>query len=111
MTPFIKHESPQSSARGLSCNAGSVTPSVNIVVASNKQEEETARQADEGRYVASDPSTHTATRGATGSPRTLSPGIHTADPEEGGHWPRQVWSWDITCLRSTVTCHFFLLEK
>jgi len=69
------------------------------------------RLADEGRYVASESSFYRILRQEKqlAHRERCRPPTHRRPREKVATGPCQVWSWDITYLRSTITGQFFYL--
>jgi len=69
------------------------------------------RLADEGRYVASESSFYRILRQEEqlAHRERCRPATHRRPREKVATGPCQVWSWDITYLRSTITGQFFYL--
>lgn len=69
------------------------------------------RLADEGRYVASESTFYRTLRqeNQLAHRERCRPATHRRPREKVATGPCQVWSWDITYLRSTVTGQFFYL--
>lgn len=69
------------------------------------------RLADEGRYVASESSFYRILRQANqlAHRERCRPATHRRPRKKVATGPCQVWSWDITYLRSTITGQFFYL--
>ncbi len=69
------------------------------------------RLADEGRYVASESTFYRILRemNQLAHRERCRPATHRRPREKVATGPSQVWSWDITYLRSTVTGRFFYL--
>lgn len=69
------------------------------------------RLADEGRYVASESTFYRIlqTEGQLAHRESCRPVKHRRPKEKKATGPCQVWSWDITYLRSTVRGQFFYL--
>ena len=69
------------------------------------------RLADEGRYVASESTFYRILRQEKqlAHRERCRPATHRRPREKAATGPCQVWSWDITYLRSTVTGQFFYL--
>ena len=69
------------------------------------------RLADEGRYIASESTFYRTLRQEhqLAHRERCRPATHRRPREKVANGPCQVWSWDITYLRSTITGQFFYL--